>query len=151
MFVLIVKLDIFSLYNRVKNVRRHITSLFNIPPEEENAPVGKRLPVMDEERNFQRNTLQREEENYRRLQHLDSQTSIDEGSINLSLNDTKCETPEGDVSLDTMDSSQPPQDQTTSPQPSRDQVPSKHNVLVILTMFLVTSYVPTMSSTTSMY
>jgi len=95
--------------------------MLNIPPEEESAPVGKRLPVMEEERNFQRNTLQREEENFRKLQHLDSQTSIDEGSINLSLNDTKCETPEGDVSIDTMDSSQTPQEQTTSPQPSRDQ------------------------------
>ena len=46
--------------------------MLNIPPEEESAPVGKRLPVMNEERNIQRNTLQREEENFRKLQHLDS-------------------------------------------------------------------------------
>lgn len=107
--------------------------LLNIPVEETTAPVGKRLPVMDEERQFQRNTLQREEENFRKLQHLDSQTSIDEGSINLSLNETgsievtKSDMQDGDLSLDTIDSNHTPTSdmertrQPISPLPSRDQ------------------------------
>ena len=105
--------------------------LLNIPVEEESAPVGKRLPVMEEERHFQRNTLQREEENIRKLQHMDSQSSIDEGSINLSLYGSievvNSDVTDGDLSLGTVNSHTPTSDmecvrQPPSPQPSRDQV-----------------------------
>lgn len=102
--------------------------LLNIPVEEECAPIGHRLPVKEEELLFQRNTLQREEENFRKLQHLDSQNSIDEGSLNLStgsLEVTKSDTLDGDISLDRISSSYTPTSeknrQIPSPQPSRDQ------------------------------
>eukprot|EP00092_Neocalanus_flemingeri_P004627 GFUD01004986.1.p1 GENE.GFUD01004986.1~~GFUD01004986.1.p1 ORF type:complete len:865 (-),score=218.95 GFUD01004986.1:642-2888(-) len=88
--------------------------LDNIPDEEEETLVGQRLPVKDEERQFHRSTLQREEENIRKLQHIDSQTSMDDGSIDRSLNETgSLEDPqsdllEGDISLDTTNSAHTP-------------------------------------------
>jgi len=102
--------------------------LENILVEEEEVIAGKRLPVMDEERHFHQNTLQREEENIRNLQHIDSQTSIDEGSIDPSLNETG--SLEGDTSLDTAGSPHTPTPtsetilirQSSSPlPPSKDQ------------------------------
>ena len=139
--------------------------LLNIPVEEERAPAGKRLPVMEEERHFQRNTLQREEENFRKLEHMDSQTSIDKGSINLSLNETgsiemtNSDLQEGDLSLDTVNSHTPTSDmkhvrQPTSPLPSRDQVNKLFYISKLINvryLLLVTSYVPTVSSAPSMY
>ena len=65
---------------------------------------------------------------------MDSQTSIDEGSINLSLNETgsievtKSDTYDGDISIDTLNTTHTPTPdkeiikQVTSPQKSRDQV-----------------------------
>jgi len=102
--------------------------LENILVEEEEVLAGKRLPVLDEERHFHQNTLQREEENIRNLQLIDSQTSIDEGSIDPSLNETG--SLEGDTSLETTSSPHTPMSisetnlvrQTSSPLPPlRDQ------------------------------
>ena len=64
---------------------------------------------------------------------MDSRTSIDEESINLSLNETgsieviNSDVTDGDLSLATVNSRTPTSDmecirQPSSPQPSRDQV-----------------------------
>ena len=104
--------------------------LENIPVEEEEVLVGQRLPVMDEERQFHRSTLQREEENSRKLQHIDSQTSIDEGSLDQSLNETgsledQSDLLEADTSLDTADISLDTADSVHTPTPTSDREETK--------------------------
>jgi len=50
--------------------------------------LGVRQPFSDKEREFSEHTIQRQADNARKLQHLNSQTSIDEGSFDHSLNET---------------------------------------------------------------
>merc|ERR1719509_704156 len=60
--------------------------LLILPTAEEEA--GMRQPFSDKEREFSEHTIQRQADNVTKLQHLNSQTSIDEGSYDHSLNET---------------------------------------------------------------
>jgi len=76
--------------------------------------LGYRQPFTAKEREFSLHTIQRENETARKLQHMNSQTSIDEGSYDHSLNETVSVEPdtedrhsdllEQDISMDIQDS-----------------------------------------------
>jgi len=63
---------------------------FGLDPQWLNAEreIGHRQPITDKERDFSLLTIQRENETARKLLHINSQTSIDEGSYDHSLNET---------------------------------------------------------------
>jgi len=62
--------------------------LLDIPTEKEDVISSTRLPTTTQEMKFSRDTAIRGEENAKTLRHLNSQTSIDDGSIDQSLNET---------------------------------------------------------------
>jgi len=97
--------------------------------------LGYRLPFTTKEREFSLLTIQRENDTALKLSHINSQTSIDEGSFDHSLNDTVSVEPETedhhsdlleqDISMDIPDS---PADRSESHTPSdRSQAPSENS------------------------
>jgi len=62
--------------------------LLDIPTEKEEITSSTRRPTTTQEMKFSRDTAIRGEENAKTLRHLNSQTSIDDGSMDQSLNET---------------------------------------------------------------